>query len=565
MKKSKKKARPLIAAISIFIGLFCAACGGGSNSVTHTHSVTNIIEEVSATCTETGVKAHGNCDECGALLIKDGAKFVEATEADLVIEKIPHSFEHKIQTDEYLVFEATEDTPQTFVKACVCGLKSDSESDRYTVGKTLREYATEDKSDYRPVSLTLSLYDPTNCIYGFNWNTAKTPARPVLEIKQAGEEKYKRIRAHYEGMSSYEFDEAGDKQISRSYIKVEARLTPDTFYEYRVGDAYLDVYTEPVTIKAVNPSEDGKWSFAHVSDSQTGGSDGSGNNSGYAFANTLKGISKDETNRFIVHTGDVVEWSRYESYWTNMLDYNFNSLSVMPVMAISGNHEVSYRNGTSETFKHFNCKYPAQTVRNGLYYSFIYGGVKFVMINTNELNPTTGALRDYQYNWIIDELKNNTEKWLVVGMHNPMYSVGKWGSDESRNAIAERLTAQLGDAFAKYGVDLVLQGHDHMISRTVPIGEGGVAAAETFEEINGVQYSVNPKGAIYVMNGPAGNQLKGDDAIFPHDESLYFYAEKSYISSWADITVDRNTLTVNVRYMQNGSVVNLKTWGIKKV
>ena len=562
MTKGTKRTISLIAAISIFIGLCATGCG--KTESVHTHTVTNVISEVPATCTQTGVKAHGNCDECGALLIKDGGKFTEVTEADLVIEKTPHVFENKIQTDEYLVSEATADTPQTFAKACKCGLKSDSESDRYTVGKTLNEYAKENKEDYRPVSLTVSLYDSANCVYGFSWNTAKTPARPVLEIRQTGEAEFKKVRARYEGMSSYEFGDAGDKQISRSYIKVEAQLTPDTSYEYRIGDAYLDAYTEPVTIKAVNPTESGKWSFAHVSDSQTVGSDGAGSNSGYAFANTLKGISKDESNRFIVHTGDVVEWSRYESYWTNMLDYNSGALSVMPVMAISGNHETTYRNGTSETYKHFNYKYPTQTVRNGLYYSFTYGGVKFVMINTNELN-NYGALRDHQYNWIVDELKNNTEKWLVVGMHNPMYSVGKWGSDESRNLIAERLTAQLGDAFAKYGVDLVLQGHDHMISKTVPIGEGGKPQTETFEEINGAQYSVNPKGAIYVMNGPAGNQAKGNDAIFPHDESLYSYAEKSYVSSWADITVEGNTLTVNVRYLQNGSVVNLKTWGIKKV
>lgn len=562
MIKTNKKAVALLIVISIFICLCASACKGGNSPAAHVHTVTKMVEEVPATCTQTGVKEHGNCDKCGVLVVKDGDKLVAATEADLVIEKIPHVFKNKIVSDEYLVSEATADTPQTFAKACACGLKSESESDRYTTGKTLNEYAAEDKANYSPVSVTVSLYDSANCVYGFSWNTAKTPARPVLEIKQAGEEKYKRVRARYESMSSYEYAETGDKLISRSYIKVEAQLTPDTSYEYRIGDAYLDAYTEPVTIKAVNPTESGKWSFAHVSDSQTVGSDDAGSNSGYAFANTLKGISKDETNRFIVHTGDVVEWSRYESYWTNMLDYNFGALSVMPVMSISGNHETTYRNGTSETYKHFNYMLPEQTVRNGLYYSFAYGGVKFVMINTNELN-NYGALKDSQYNWIIEELKNNTEKWLVVGMHNPMYSVGKWGSDESRNLISQKLTEQLGDAFAKYGVDLVLQGHDHMISKTVPIGEGGVAAAETFEEINGVQYSVNPKGTVYVMNGPAGSQER--TTIFPHDETLYAYAEKSYVSSWADITLDGNTLTVNVKHMQNGNVVNLKTWGIKKV
>ena len=142
MKKTNKKAVSLLVAISIFIGLGTMACGE-SDSSDHVHVVTNMIEEVPATCTQTGIKAHGNCDGCGALVIKDGTKLVEATEADLVIEKTPHAFEKKIVSDEYLISEATADTPQTFAKACACGLKSDSESDRYTVGKTLNEYAKE--------------------------------------------------------------------------------------------------------------------------------------------------------------------------------------------------------------------------------------------------------------------------------------------------------------------------------------------------------------------------------------------------------------------------------------
>lgn len=61
---------------------------------------------------------------------------------------------------------------------------------------------------------------------------------------------------------------------------------------------------------------------------------------------------------FFLHTGDIVEWSKYESYWKYMLDYNSQYLMSYPLMAISGNHETSYRNGSNELFKHFNYNIP---------------------------------------------------------------------------------------------------------------------------------------------------------------------------------------------------------------
>ena len=96
MIKTNKKAVALLIVISIFICLCASACKGGNSPAAHVHAVTKMVEEVPATCTQTGIKAHGNCDGCGALVIKDGTKLVEATESDLVIEKTPHAFEKKI-------------------------------------------------------------------------------------------------------------------------------------------------------------------------------------------------------------------------------------------------------------------------------------------------------------------------------------------------------------------------------------------------------------------------------------------------------------------------------------
>ena len=66
------------------------------------------------------------------------------------------------------------------------------------------------------------------------------------------------------------------------------------------------------------------------------------------------------------------------------------------------------------------------------------------------------------------------------------------------------------------------------------------------------------------MNGPAGDQAKGESSIFPHDESLYAYALPSKVSSWAEVEVSGDALTVTVKTAQSGTAENMLSWGIKK-
>ena len=228
-------------------------------------------------------------------------------------------------------------------------------------------------------------------------------------------------------------------------------------------------------------------------------------------------------------------------------------------MAISGNHETTYKNGNNETYKHFNYKIPEQQTDKGFYYSFSYADIRFVMLNTNLL--TGGCLTDAQYKWLRNELSEKTEKWTIVTLHNPIYSVGKWGADESRNGIALSLRSQLGDLFAESGVDVVLQGHDHCVSRTFPIGKNGVPATEKTVGIGGISYIENPEGVLYVMNGPAGNQTR---TVFKNDETLYAYAMGSSVSSWADFEIVGDNLTVTVKTAYSGVVKDIVSWGIKK-
>ena len=91
-------------------------------------------------------------------------------------------------------------------------------------------------------------------------------------------------------------------------------------------------------------------------------------------------------------------------------------------MAISGNHETTYQNGSYETYKHFNNKIPEQSsTQKGYFYSFVYGDVKFIMLNTNDLS--SNVLKAEQYDWLVNELETNTCKYIYIFHKHVQFSV----------------------------------------------------------------------------------------------------------------------------------------------
>lgn len=447
----------------------------------------------------------------------------------------------KITSSEFLVKEATSKTAAIYLRSCsVCGAVG---TDTFVYGDPIK--LTEEQKQYLPTSVTVTLYDVEGGVYGFTYNTLFCPEDPVIQIREEGKTEWREyVPRSYETATL----DASDTTVQYFISKAEIALTPGTVYVYRISDRAKNVSTPEVILKTQNANKD-SFTFSHISDSQVG----------YAeFGRVMSAISG--RSDFALHTGDVVQHAQYEYEWREMLDGNYETVMSMPIMAISGNHETTYANTTYQTYNHFNNNIPEQSsTANGYYYSFVYNDVKFIMLNTNDL--VGNKIKDEQYNWLISELQSNTCRWTVVAMHNPMYSVGKYGSNEEKNAIALALREQLGDVFYEYGVDFVLQGHDHTISRTYPIGKDGAANPETTVEENGVSYIVDPDGVIYAMNGPAGTQQRVPEESY---EDVYAYAETSNKASWADITVADDTLTVTVKWIDGSGEHVYYTWGIKK-
>jgi Calcineurin-like phosphoesterase len=131
--------------------------------------------------------------------------------------------------------------------------------------------------------------------------------------------------------------------------------------------------------------------------------------------------------------------------------------------AALGNHDLALQTN----YEQFNM--------NGKeYYRFKKGNVAFYALNSNYMDKK-------QVQWLEDELAKDTSEWKVAFMHHPPYSSGgKHGSDKQLREIVEPI-------FVKYGVNVVLTGHDHFYERVKP-----------------------QKGIYYFVSGAGGKLRSGD-------------------------------------------------------
>jgi acid phosphatase len=132
--------------------------------------------------------------------------------------------------------------------------------------------------------------------------------------------------------------------------------------------------------------------------------------------------------------------------------------------AVLGNHDFETDSGQPELDE------PAFGFKNGRRnYVLRENGVRFVMVDSNNLDM----------DWLRNATKERAgDKWTIVVFHHPVYSSGEHGSTEGFRPMLPRL-------FRKRGVDLVLNGHDHLY--------------EVSKELRGIRYVVSGGGgaALY--------------------------------------------------------------------
>jgi 3',5'-cyclic-AMP phosphodiesterase len=181
--------------------------------------------------------------------------------------------------------------------------------------------------------------------------------------------------------------------------------------------------------------------------------------------------------KFVITGGDLIfdalgqSYERADSLYKLYLEITkrFN----MPVYNTMGNHEIYgiYSKSGADTS---NLEFGEKMFENRLgksYYSFEYGGWKFIVLNSIEdtkKNKYIGLIDEAQINWIKEELtKTDSKTPIVLSTHIPFitaFNQKYYGSTKPNDsALVVVNSKEVIDLLKGYNLKLVLQGHLHMV------------------------------------------------------------------------------------------------------
>jgi hypothetical protein len=271
-------------------------------------------------------------------------------------------------------------------------------------------------------------------------------------------------------------------------------LTEDTAYSYRVGaeGAWSQTYT------FTTQDFEGDFDFLFFGDPQIGAS-GNVANDGAGWADTLSVASAANPNaELYVSGGDQVETANTETQWDAFLASD--KLRQYPWVPTIGNHDV----GGKAYEQHFWTPntdrsapfYTNQATASGGDYWFIYKDVLFIDLNSNAYSNGSDAAHVGYIEDVVEQ-HGSDAKYTVLVYHHSIYSPASHAND-SDNKIRRQ---DFPTAFSNLGVDLVLQGHDHVYSRSYLLKNGQKANPD--EQAGANEVFQGPGGVVYVTGNSA--------------------------------------------------------------
>lgn len=346
---------------------------------------------------------------------------------------------------------------------------------------------------------------------------------------------------------------------SRDYVKHTIRLSgleKGTKYCYRVGDAERGWWSDAGTIETASGGDE-KFTFFYMTDPQAQRPEHFERFD--EVVDTASALYPD--GKFIVTAGDHVDIGGNVKHWKYLLNTADKLLS-LPLMPTTGNHE---KEGAVITENFVLPNVPEQDLDTGVYYSYDYNNVHFTVLNTND--DEDDKLSDAQIEWLKNDIKSSDADWKIVVLHKALYSNGSHFDDGE----VEGIRKQLGTLLPYLGVDLVLQGHDHVYLRTDAMAANSVIPSTTNTvQYDGLEYFMknNPKGTIYSICGTSGvkvYQTKDEaetDESFPRAEKLNTGNTEN--SMFSAITVEGNCLYYNAYEVEDGEAVRIDNFAIEK-
>jgi hypothetical protein len=231
---------------------------------------------------------------------------------------------------------------------------------------------------------------------------------------------------------------------------------------------------------------------------------------------------RKENPSLVLHLGDLAyprgSFQDYEDYYFGPCR---DLMRRVPFFPCPGNHDYM----TRDAFPYLALHDLPQVVSvpesdRGRYYSFDWGGVHFVSVDSNIPLVRAAEGQGPMLDWLENDLRTTRQYWKIVYFHHPPFAGGPNENDELATLARNRLVPII----ERHGVQLVLNGHEHSYQRTFPL--------------TGKQIVTKGNGTVYVTSGGGGYGLY---AAYSHPLVAVRHSVHHYLR------VDVGTSRLNVR------------------
>ena len=198
---------------------------------------------------------------------------------------------------------------------------------------------------------------------------------------------------------------------------------------------------------------------------------------------------KNPDAEFFVCGGDLTERPT-DAYWGETFASLDSIGQAVPVLTVTGNHD--YLKGVicqlERRFSLIHSYYLDSMIGENQVFTVRYKDIHIFCLDSNREPFYLWTQRQ----WLKDQLTESDAKWKIVVLHHPLYSV----RGEMNNLIQRWM---FDDLIQEYGVNVVLQGHEHAYARRT--GKNDKVVQHTDWPIYIISHC-SPKG--YRINPPEG-------------------------------------------------------------
>ena len=338
-----------------------------------------------------------------------------------------------------------------------------------------------------PDRIIVNLTEDPSHSFAVNWRSEQSVEEAFVEIALEGHGPdhrlpgvARRIKAKTQ-MFENENKRDNEPLVKAAYHSaIVDGLEPGKTYVYHVGygdDINAPTWSEWFQIKVPDMDENKPFSFVYFGDAQ--------NDVKSMWSRVIrKSYQMVPEVDFMMHAGDLINHSESNQEWGEWFYAGSYLHATVPSIMTPGNHE--YNGGDLSVLwePQFNLPKNGPAVDfEETFYTMDYRNMRLVSIDARYFNRHAKH-RDAIIAWLDKVLSENTKTWTTLFLHYPIYSTAK-GRDN------KELREGLKPLIDKYGVDLVLQGHDHTYARGYDSnnGEGKTVVTDA-----GTVYAVSVSG-----------------------------------------------------------------------